>query len=677
MMQGQIPAGLGALLQRTPDRRQQSHIPPGLQALMQAQQVLRQQANPMTPTGAPTVAGQTEQAIAQQMQSQQPQQAAPGMMPSDPFREQLMKTLQMQAQQQMAPPGGGQPPEQPSQQMPEQPPQGMASGGIARLPADNMARIEQYAHGGVIGFYGEEGSVAKTNEDLQAELENARNMAEAAAKSQDTESALSYASKVNQLQSELNKRSAPAVKSSRFQSSGAPKGLTTERIEQIKDEYKQNLGLGAMPGQYRRGAGGAPVALTEEEKAAATEAALKKQRAGRESRPYTGEYRPSTASVPITSSPEEMEKQETARLLKSHPVPEWNIDSLLAQQGAKQVAAPSSPSTQRTAVKPAAPVAGIAAGIAEPKMADQIAIAQQMVPENPLRQKILGTAEQILAKQKERPDIEGQGIAALQQYEKERLRQLEEQKGGDFFRRMSALGRDFYERGSNDRLGRIDDLIAARNSESNKAALASKEMELKLRDAAHQKEIGNLEAYKKTMEEVASLDEKRTGHMVNAAQVGAHLAGQTYTAKMSAASSAATNATQLEIARMHQQTLLMQPSDQKRIDDLTRVYILKSTGGKPPTPDQYLEAMKNAMEDVRGASQAGSRDIKAQTEANKQLDAFKTSMEYVTAKTPAEQQALLRKKQAELERQYPGAIFGTEASSDLIKKADAIVKGGR
>lgn len=133
---------------------QRASIPPGLQALIQAQQALKQTANPVTPAGTPTVAGQAEQAIQQQLQPSQPQmaqpQGMPGMMPSDPFREQLMKTLQMQAQQQMQPPGGGQPPEQ----QPQQPPQPMAAGGIAGLPADNMARMEQYAHGGVIGFDG-------------------------------------------------------------------------------------------------------------------------------------------------------------------------------------------------------------------------------------------------------------------------------------------------------------------------------------------------------------------------------------------------------------------------------------------------------------------------------------------------------------------------------------------
>lgn len=623
MMQGL--GGLQSLIARgMRNPTQRAPIPPGMQALIQAQQALKQTAAPVTSAGIPTIAGQTEQAIQQHLQPAAPQMGEPQTQvlgQGIPQAAQMagIAAQQQQAQQQQALQQAMQMAQQQSQPDQAQP---MARGGIARLPADNMARIERYAHGGVLGFDGENRSdvpdplVTQTSDTAlqKIEADKARNTRDLADK---------YKQSLNVMSAVANSGDQQAIQ--KYAAS------TQENFDALRNYV--NTSYGNRAEQVLNKVLSATVPVEEKPK-------------------YTYEE-PAKAGIPST-----------------------------IQQ--RQVAPPAAPRVEsataspfRPTVKPVAPAAGIAAGITEPTAAEQFGIAQKIVPENPLRQKILDTGEQILAKQKNRPDIEGQGIAALQQYEQERLRQLEEQKGGDFWRRLGALGRDFYERGSGDRLGRIDDLIAARNSESNKASLVSKEMELKLRDAAHQKEIGNLEAYKKTMEEVASLDEKRTGHMINAAQVGAHLAGQKYTAQMSAASSAATNATQLEIARMHQQTLLMQPSDQKRIDDLTRVYILKSTGGKPPTPDQYLEAMKNAMEDVRGASQAGSRDIKAQTEANKQLDAFKTSIEYVTAKTPAEQQALLRKKQAELERQYPGAIFGTEASSDLIKKADAIVKGGR
>jgi len=82
-------------------------------------------------------------------------------MPADPFREQLMKTLQAQAQaqaQQMQ--GQPQQPTQPEQPT-EQQAQPMAHGGIAALPAHNM----RFAPGGVIGFAeGGQGSEAETDE---------------------------------------------------------------------------------------------------------------------------------------------------------------------------------------------------------------------------------------------------------------------------------------------------------------------------------------------------------------------------------------------------------------------------------------------------------------------------------------------------------------------------------
>lgn len=107
-----------------------SSIPAGLEALISAQKVLSQEASPTTPQGAPTIAGQMEQAIQQRLGQQ------PGMMPTDPFKEQLMKTLQMQAQQQMAQMG--------PQQSPEQ-------SGIAQLPAPNMQGMKE---GGVVGYDG-------------------------------------------------------------------------------------------------------------------------------------------------------------------------------------------------------------------------------------------------------------------------------------------------------------------------------------------------------------------------------------------------------------------------------------------------------------------------------------------------------------------------------------------
>lgn len=144
MMQQQIPAGLNALIGQMMPNKQTAgaKIPSGMQALIQAQRALQATAKPTTPAGTPTVAGQMEQAIAQQVQPQAPQ-GLPGMMPTDPFREQLMKTLQAQAQAQQQ----GQPQPQPQPQGQPQPaPEGQ---GIAQLAAPNMQGLKE---GGVVGF---------------------------------------------------------------------------------------------------------------------------------------------------------------------------------------------------------------------------------------------------------------------------------------------------------------------------------------------------------------------------------------------------------------------------------------------------------------------------------------------------------------------------------------------
>lgn len=159
----QQPMGLQSLLQRAykPQQPQQGRsIPPGLQALIAAQQVLRSQAAPVTPDGRPTIAGMTEQAISQQTMPQpqgmppqggmtvpnpQVQPQAPGTVPQA-AQAAGIAGQQQQAQQQQA--------MQQAMQMAQQQqgqPQGMARGGLASLPADNIARMK-YAQGGVIGY---------------------------------------------------------------------------------------------------------------------------------------------------------------------------------------------------------------------------------------------------------------------------------------------------------------------------------------------------------------------------------------------------------------------------------------------------------------------------------------------------------------------------------------------
>lgn len=181
MIPQQNLAGLRALMQ-TPRRQTETAIPEGLQGVIDLQKGLRKlsgQASMMTPEGRPTVAGMLQQAATQQMAPQAQPQGLPAipnpqMQPQNPGsvaqvaqaagiagqQQQQAQQQAMQAAMNMA------------AQQQAQPTQNMARGGIAMLPADNMARLK-YAHGGIIGFDGRgpsyvgEDPIAQSLDDLR------------------------------------------------------------------------------------------------------------------------------------------------------------------------------------------------------------------------------------------------------------------------------------------------------------------------------------------------------------------------------------------------------------------------------------------------------------------------------------------------------------------------------
>ena len=506
-----LSSGLNALLQNKVERpAKKANIPAGMQALIQAQQILRQQAKPTTPDGQPTVASQVEQAISQEMQP-----SGPGMMPADAFREQLMKTLQMRAQQQMAGQPPQQPPQEPAQQASAQqppqeqlpiqlpPPQSMARGGIARLSADNMARLAQYSTGGVIGFSGVTASdvqdplVTQTSDTalLKLETEKAEKARELADK---------YKKSLSVMSSVANSGDQQAIQKYA--------GFTQQNLDNLK--------------QYVSSA------------------------YGNKSEQALNTLLSSSTPAPIKSSPsEEMAKQEAARLLRSHPAPEWNIDSLVGKGNiaspAKTVAKPQasqvpSPTTSRE---------GIMAGIPIPTSEEAFRAAKKDVPQPEEIAALRSTADERRALQKQRPDVEGMGIAALEKYEQARLGQLEKERGSDFLRKLSAFGRDLYERGEKDRTGGIADAIAARDRENNRAELTAQELKLKLMDAAHQKKVNDLDAYAKSMQDIATLKNQYSNAVTNAAQINAGISEKVFQGQTSAATQAAHNAVQMQIAR--------------------------------------------------------------------------------------------------------------------------------
>lgn len=149
----QFPRGLKALMQPS-RRRADGPIPEGLQGVIDLQEGLRKLSGQFamtTPEGRPTIASMLQQAAEQQVQpsapSPQMQPQTPGTLPQA-AQAAGIAGQQQQAQQQQA--------MQAAMRMAQQaqPPQGMARGGIAMLPADSMARMK-YARGGIIGFAGQ------------------------------------------------------------------------------------------------------------------------------------------------------------------------------------------------------------------------------------------------------------------------------------------------------------------------------------------------------------------------------------------------------------------------------------------------------------------------------------------------------------------------------------------
>lgn len=479
MMQQQIPAGLGALLsQQKQQRPAGGNIPAGMQALIQAQRVLQQQAAPTTPDGRPTVAGMTEQAINQQAQPQQlPMQQMPGMMPADPYRQQLMQTLQAQAQAQGAP-------QQAAPQQPPAQPQGMARGGLASLRADNIARMK-YAKGGVIGFDGTDDSYVnvpiyptKSNQDLNVDEQQKQ---------------------IDALQSAKAEVEKKLGKYGLRQRAIDPEGFAA--LQSILGNVNENLNVAKDIGEATRW----------------------KERNKLEQMVPSAQAGSVNPTIRQLMAPE---KQAQA----SAPDYTQDISPPATVRPAGIAAAPRSPVSAPRAAAPAASAALAAQAPAAPSYQELFTQAQKLVgtDEAEKRLRALQAQKDVLAK--ERPDIEGLGIAALEQHAAERQRLLEQERGGDFTRRLGAFAEGLYKKDTGT-LGRVDDLLAQRDRSANDAVLATEQMKLKLRDAQQARKVGDIDTAMGLEKQIADLNEKRMGHIKDAANASALLSGHIYTAQ--------------------------------------------------------------------------------------------------------------------------------------------------
>ena len=438
---------------------QESKIPEGMASLIQSLKDLKRTANPVTPAGTPTVAGQVEQAIAQRLtpQADISQLGTPQMQPVGPGVQQSAQMANIAAQQQQAQQQQAmQAAMQMAQQQPQQPqapqqPQPMAEGGIALLPADNIARIEQYARGGILGFNGQDRSDVPTTEEDVMKAYRA------------------------------------------WQDSKGPWYLPTP---QASSESK------ALENLYIK-------KLNEFQGA-----------------------KPQVQSQVDTAA-------EVANLQERYPA---------QVPTSKYVSQPSQPSQMaQVASRPGQPggtqgIQDLLKGLDKPTMEKIVQSSKELFPDNPKIKEMESLTQQIFDLQKQRPDLESEGIAALRQHEAQRKGLLSQQREGDFWGKLSAYGKDLYERGSNDRLNKVISGIDARDRADIDASLIAKQMELKLMDLAHQRKVGNLEQQQKLKKEIIDLDQKRQDNIIQASNISEHLAATVYGQEAGARMTAATMA---------------------------------------------------------------------------------------------------------------------------------------
>ena len=99
-----------------------------------------------------------------------------------------------------------------------------------------------------------------------------------------------------------------------------------------------------------------------------------------------------------------------------------------------------------------------------------------------------------------------------------------------------------------------------------------------------------------------------------------------------------------------------QPGEMERL--IARVQQLRASGN-----DAAADELLTLIERLRGAGQAGGRDINMQKLANQALEEYKKSLDYLRAKTPEDRARLIEAKKKELIMQYPGAVFAQEQAA--------------
>ena len=608
MIYGQNPTGLQALLARgMPDKSAKPGIPPDLrslvqnriaqqklqqaqQELLQSQQALQQTAAPVTPDGTPTVAGQAEQATQQMlapqampspMGSPQAQVLGPGVRQAAQMagiagqQQQAEQQQAMQAAMQMAQAQG------------QQGAQPMASGGIARLPAHNMARMEQYAHGGVIGFSGEGQSDVPSTLGYAPLYEEAKKYGIVLSP---YDSAEERAQKIAQVQDLKVRKVEPPEQKSWL--ANLPEDSWARRMYEGRSLTDTTL-------EDLRKAGTKPWLQAFQESLAGTTPAAKP--------PAAPSAASQAAATPATGTPS---ATPVASVAASALTPQQIERAVAASAGAAPAAAPAAPAAPRYTMPTTAPAApptrpsavqqalSTSAGIALPEAINQI-------------QKALGTGEGIEQLTQANKDLyEARKAIPLQRQEElEALRKGAEERAAlrkqaeeaspmeRFITVMSGMGRAGlggagtayagYEQGQRAERARQ---IAEDQVEAAKRSL--------IVDAQNAQRVGDMEKYVNSMQK---LEELRT----NKNTAVASIAGHVLSAEATKESARIHGLSSIESAKIHQATAAMglnKPSESERI--MSQYAAIRNSQG-PEAADAFLQDQSKIRAAVLGVKYEG------------------------------------------------------------------------
>lgn len=468
----------------------QAQIPAGLQALVQASQVLQQESSPVvqTPMGPkPTVAGMVSQGLNQlAAQKAQPFTQMPSVQQTG---QQAGIGAQIQAQQAAQQRQMAQDPQAIAAMAAKmiQPQQAAqpAEQGIANLPV-NM----QFKDGGIIGFDGtNESSVPEPEEKPKRSLFKTYEDWWNANRAEDARKAAVEAANAAKRNAQLEQQSQGSFFNYLF---GTPSMVATPRPQMTAATDPRSLGVAmgesATGREKIRG-------MMEEERA-------------RNMAQIRGETVPAPAPAP----------------------------------------APARPAMARPPAAPQGIAAALPASIPAPTIADIKAGAEQMVPAGPTEEFIKErrrVAAEREARLKGMPDLEAEGIAAIQQAGQEREALRKQKQERDLYNSTRAFFRDLQTRGAS--YDTVQEGIFAREEANRIAKLNEQESILKLKQAQQARAMGDLDRADALIKEVYDAQQKLQTARTTAAEIGARLSGTVYSSQMTYLSQRMNDASQERI----------------------------------------------------------------------------------------------------------------------------------